>query len=337
MKKLGMCITVSMAMIAPQAMAGNWYMVFATFEKPERQVFYVDAWSIEKGGVNASSEKLQLTTSNKPVNTILKELKLLENIVSINAIEVSEKASAPDVVEYTFEFKCKEKQMRIAESQAWYRNGTSERGSLGWAPLAGNWTQRVYEVVCVPGVREDPKKHNILFVGEHGLSTSLADLTWKAFWADGKRPPYTTTKSSAQVKADFDATTVKLNEAIAANKAMQAQVVQGIEERAKVTPEQAWQDESVRRRLQRPNTLRYKKLEGWISRSEVELVRQSGPPTNFYAQGNVRFLTYYTGTQSTTTNGYGAVLDQSVQECNTTFEIIDDKIIDFKVRGNYCP
>lgn len=102
-------------------------------------------------------------------------------------------------------------------------------------------------------------------------------------------------------------------------------------------------------------TANYEKmLNSWIGAPEIDLVRTWGPPDNQYSSSGIKFITYqkngavyipgtsptYTttmigNTAHTTTSG-GSPGYNIYLNCKTTFEIKDEKIINWKWEGNGC-
>lgn len=102
-------------------------------------------------------------------------------------------------------------------------------------------------------------------------------------------------------------------------------------------------------------TAKYEKaLNSWLGSSELELVRQWGPPQQAYEAGGSKFLVYsnsgtvyipgqapsyqtnYYGNTAYTTP-YGGVPAQNIAvSCETTFEVVDDVITNWTWRGNNC-
>jgi hypothetical protein len=102
-------------------------------------------------------------------------------------------------------------------------------------------------------------------------------------------------------------------------------------------------------------TANYEKiLQSWVGRTELDLVRAWGPPLQTYKTGGSKFLVYssarnvyfagtppaYTTTvigNTAYTNRIGGTPGQIVgMRCQTTFELIDQKIISWQWQGNDC-
>ncbi|WP_153307520.1 lipoprotein [Desulfospira joergensenii] len=102
-------------------------------------------------------------------------------------------------------------------------------------------------------------------------------------------------------------------------------------------------------------TAGYKKIvESWIGASELDLIRSWGPPQQTYETGGVKFLVYNSsrnvylpgraptystkviGNTAYTTSSGGRPARNLNYNCQTTFEVIDDKIVSWKFRGNDC-
>ena len=102
-------------------------------------------------------------------------------------------------------------------------------------------------------------------------------------------------------------------------------------------------------------TANYEKvLSSWVGANEIDLVRAWGAPDNQYETSGTKFLTYQktdnifmpgtAPTYSTTmigntahTTAIGGTRPYNVQmSCKTTFEIKDQKIVNWRWEGNSC-
>lgn len=97
-----------------------------------------------------------------------------------------------------------------------------------------------------------------------------------------------------------------------------------------------------------------KNLNDWIGRPELDLVQSWGPPLSVYETTGVRFLTYQRSgnmflpggapTLHTTvvgntaiTNAYGGTPAMNVAlNCKTTFEVRNQRIVNWRWEGNHC-
>lgn len=95
-------------------------------------------------------------------------------------------------------------------------------------------------------------------------------------------------------------------------------------------------------------------LNAWIGSSEYALIKRWGVPINSYETGGKKFLVFSSRqdivmpgaspTYSTTvigntayTSGYGGTPDQHISMgCTTTFEIENEKVVNWSYRGNDC-
>jgi len=97
-----------------------------------------------------------------------------------------------------------------------------------------------------------------------------------------------------------------------------------------------------------------KVVASWVGSTEIELIRSWGAPQHSYKSGSIKFIVYNssrsvdipgtTPTYKTTligntayTNTTGGTPDQNFQySCETTFEIMDEKIVSWSFKGNDC-
>jgi hypothetical protein len=99
-----------------------------------------------------------------------------------------------------------------------------------------------------------------------------------------------------------------------------------------------------------------KVVRSWIGSSEIELVRNWGPPTQAYETGGSKFLvydnqgqlyipgqaptyhtTYYPYLGTATTQAFGGTPPLLVPtRCTTVFETKDSQIVDYRFEGNKC-
>ena len=96
-------------------------------------------------------------------------------------------------------------------------------------------------------------------------------------------------------------------------------------------------------------------LNGLVGQPQTEIVRQLGVPTRTFTAGNHTFLAYEQqksstiygggpffagGFGSTYGGGFGAFSSFPAEvvprSCETTFEIVDDRVLTWAVRGNAC-
>lgn len=102
-------------------------------------------------------------------------------------------------------------------------------------------------------------------------------------------------------------------------------------------------------------TANYEKtLKSWVGASELDLVRSWGPPQSTHTTGGRTFLvyssarsvlmpgvqpTYTANTYGNTTyvNSHGGMPAQNLNfQCQTTFEVSNEKIVGWSWRGNDC-
>ena len=99
----------------------------------------------------------------------------------------------------------------------------------------------------------------------------------------------------------------------------------------------------------------YKKaVNSWMGSTELDLIRQWGPPQQSYEAGGRKFLVYTSSrnviipgtapTYNTTiigntayTNSIGGTPAQNIGlNCQTTFEVYGDRVVSWRFQGNDC-
>lgn len=102
-------------------------------------------------------------------------------------------------------------------------------------------------------------------------------------------------------------------------------------------------------------TANYEKiLNSWVGATELDLIREWGPPQQSYEAGGRKFVVYtssrnvyisgtapsYTTTiigNTAYTRPVGGTPGQNIGlSCQTTFEILDDRIVSWRWQGNDC-
>lgn len=258
--------------------------------------------------------------------------------ISVPMWIVYESADKPDYSNGTIRNFCDRKINDIYWPFTYWRNDKSSKAESAIALSAKQEVMdKVFNLTCGDAQTAFVAGGFKPIAGDAAKSSYPTNYPWESLWLDGKRPAYANVD-----QATLDAKEAKLRATIADTQATLGSAEAIALSQIKKSNEESefWKDQAERRK-HRPKSKLNPFLEGWLRQNEQYIVQNLGVPDGVYAAGNSRFLTYFNGWAQvlTTTNAAtGEVLGSSQKDfvCELTMELQDDKMIDFKFKGNSC-
>ncbi|WP_434032050.1 hypothetical protein [[Pseudomonas] boreopolis] len=210
-REMGLAFVVALGTVATPAKAGEWWLVFLGGEKPARLVIAVDEDYINPYGFGPGVYKLETLA-------VLENEKLPDWITS-NVIV--------DCAAQTIE----EKLIQISP-----RGGPLQRAPDQPARLPKDAVERqLLEFGCEMGSKKDAERvalrlidntgRGLLYLGGFTIE-GIADLTWKAIWPDGTRPPHNETRTPEEMERDFNNSITRIDQIITLTRAMAGQIIE---------------------------------------------------------------------------------------------------------------
>lgn len=296
MKAMFSALLVAVWILPTPAFAGNWMLVGAQGNAPERRHFYAEfdmisqRYDSEAEGGDAAMMEAAVRSPNMGAYLDARR------VMRVRVVEVFEKPDAPDTIEFTVGIKCKTRQFRLLEAISWQRNGRSEKlTGTAWAPIPGNWLDRVRLVACESeklnkaiaaaqksGKPDSLTRLGLIYAGDMFLGTELSDVTWARFWKDGRRPAYTPTGTPAEQATRKAEALAALREAVGS---FETQVQQRQEDLA--------MQEKMDRALGSANAKFFQEMQGTSGWSEEKVLARWGEPQGFTESNGVRRLVYH--------------------------------------------
>lgn len=296
MKALFAAFLVAIAILPTPAFAGNWMLVGAEGNAPDRRHFYAEFDMIsqryESEAEGGDAAMMDAAVRSRNMGAYLDA----RRVMLVRVVEVLERPESPDTLELTVGIKCRSQQFRVFEATSWQRNGRSEKlAGTGWAAIPKNWVDRVRLIACEPDKlnkaiaaaqksrKPDPlARLGLIYVGKMLLGTELSDVTWAHFWKDGRRPANTSSGTPAEQAARKAETLAALREAVSS---FETQVQQRQEDLA--------MQEKMDRALGSANAKYFQEMQGTAGWSEDKVLARWGDPQGFSESNGVRQLVYY--------------------------------------------
>ncbi|MBO9697888.1 MAG: hypothetical protein J7499_16970 [Sphingopyxis sp.] len=281
MRKYGIALACTCAMLASPARAGERWLVYTGGERPNRIFVVVD-------------------------ETYLDAVPFAEKTYKLETITVLENAKAPDWVSSNMIIDCDRNTLEEKLIQVSPRGG-----KLTTAPdqPAKQPTNPVGEALiafaCDMGPRNSEQRlaarktdltdRGWMYMGP--VTTSdVTDLAWNSMWTDGKRPA-STPRSAAELEREMESLNARRQKALAEAQAIAGEVVEADkrdqQRTAAIMAETEANGAVAKARKRREPAAVVRALESWVTHSEAELVGSWGPPTSFEDRAGTRFLRYY--------------------------------------------
>jgi hypothetical protein len=287
-------------------------------QSPNREVIYIDPRTIE---AKYDIEALQNGTADvsKPPPFVEAD--------SVYIYEGSEKIAR---INGYVRANCATQQMMFLKSWVltWKTDDAYTTPPSKWFSVSSEPKfAKVLQFMCDPKARKDVAK----LVRVSKASDPL-DTTWATAWSDVQKPKFSTTKTLAEARAEFDKTAAR----------SQAIIDKGTKE-AMETRSRILRDEKVTAMEQKALFAKMRSkaspvMNSWLGAQERALVASWGIPSSSYDAAGARFVTYTEGYATQMQDQYGTVQPGSRQEfyCDMTFEIRGGVIKDYRSGGNYC-
>ncbi len=331
----------------------QWILAGESGVKPNRSAIFVDIASVEvneiRGEYGPDGQPYLPEPQKKSVNAEVDAAeaqlaavlgKTTGPFMELKLVVINEAVDVAEFSTMTIRNFCSRKINDISWPLTYWRNGnkSTEPADIVF-PLKPEVMTKILELTC--GDTNAAFERGFKLIEGSDAKTSLPlDYPWEQMWADGARPPYTVTQ------AQKDAAKAE-NAALAAQTQAMIDTALGNAENTARTlkknldeDDAFWKDQ-VERRKYRPKSKLNSFLEAWLRKDEQYIVQNLGVPDGVYVAGNSRFLTYFNGwTQRFTTTdvqtGQVVGIDEQSYVCELTMELLDDKMIDFKFKGNSC-
>lgn len=318
-------------------------IIFVEGDKPSRVAYAAEFLNIYDRSSSISA------FMNSKTDAEFNKLKNEQKQAEMRVIAIYENKTAPESIDMTLEFQCHDMMYRINQAHAMLRDGSEKRIKQDWKPyvssnsaflpvvaskIACNNEQVLNAAKEVSASKNGQNfsafdKLGIVYIGDLDRLQAV-DTVWKTVLADGIRPAYKAKTLTAQelkewnMKLDHQLTEAK--QQIAGNKALAAAALVDMQE------EQAFKKEISANTKKHTDMFgreskQFKQLKWILGKTENEIVRKSGAPSNVTEAGDARFLTYYNeyfipgvGYSHVNNNGYGVYGGTSVT-CELTLEL----------------
>jgi len=283
-------------------------IIFVEGDKPSRVAYAAEFLNI----YDHSSSLTALM--NAQTDADYKKLQKEQKQVEMRVIAIYENKTAPESIDMTLEFQCHKEAYRIIQAHAMLRNATEKRTKQDWKPYAsGNSAFPIVasKVACEHELVSNAAKEvaaskngqdfsafdklGIIYIGDLDR-LQVVDTVWKTILADGTRPAYKgKTLTAQETKAWNDKLDKKLAEA---KKQASDYEALASTELGKMKEEQEFKKEIAANNKKHTDLFgreskQYKQLKWLVGKTEKDIVRKAGSPTNVVEAGDARFLTYY--------------------------------------------
>jgi hypothetical protein len=352
MQKLLMFAATLLGLWATTAYCESRWVIAGEYgQKPERILVLIDLGETKLDEIRGEYGPGGLPYSNGPKKKSVNESvdaaevalaavvgKTTGPFISVPMWVVYESADKPDYSNGTIRNFCDRKINDIYWPFTYWRNDTSSKDESAIAlSTKREVMDKVLNLTCGDTQAAFVAGGFKPIVGDDAKTTYPTNYPWKSVWLDGKRP------ASAEIdQATLDAREAKIRATIADTQAMlgKSEAI-ALGQIKKSNDESAFWIDQAERRKHRPKSKLNPFLEGWLRQNEQYIVHNLGVPDGLYVVGNSRFLTYFNGWSQvfTTSNALtGEVVGSSQKDyvCELTMELQDDKMIDFKFKGNSC-
>jgi hypothetical protein len=293
---------------APRPDSSTWYAIFGEGTKPNRTLYFAKEGFIQESVIAQSFGDIKVIESPNR---------------SIELMIVNESEKQADSIYKKIRLDCNTKQKYVEEMNfIAYRNGTHD-STKQTSPqaISAPWQHQLARFACGP-MADLSVANGFLSLGSID-QFKLVDLAWGTSWKDGTRPPYTTTKTLAQMRQDVQRYKEQLD---GMRKTIDEVYLKGAaspEDRLRADLDQTHKDaaramEDTRRRSNVFNPV----METWIGATEEQLVSVWGRAQNSGVDANGdRTLTYTYGYTDQGINGYGAVVSEYPHYCDITWSL----------------
>ncbi len=210
-KKWGLFAAAIAALAASPAMADEWWLVFMGGEKPARLVVAIDEDYIGQSGFFGGVFKLET-------------LAILEN------------EKSPDWITSNVIVDCVDKTIEEKLIQISPRGGPLERAPDQPPRAPKDAVERqLLQFGCEMGLKTEAERaafrqvdnmeRGMLYLGQFSIE-GIADLTWKAIWPDGTRPPHNETRTPEELESETKRSLKHIQDIITLTRAMAGQVIE---------------------------------------------------------------------------------------------------------------
>lgn len=343
LKIISLIFTLTLPCISFAAPIG---IIFVEGEKPSRVAYAAEF-------INIYDHSSSLTAlMNAQTDADFKKLQKEQKQVEMRVIAIYENKTAPESIDMTLEFQCQKKVYRINQAHAMLRDATEKRTKQDWKPytsansalpivaakvaceheLVSNATKKVS--ASKNGEDFSPfDQLGIIYIGDLDR-LQVVDRVWETILADGTRPAYKEKKLTDQelknwnTKLDKQLTEAK--QQAASNEALASAALGDMKE------EQAFKKEISANNKKHTDLFgreskQFKQLKWLIGKTEKDIVRKSGAPTNVIEAGDARFLTYY---NEYFIPGVGYYLDNNGNEVYGGTSVTCELNIELRQRGS---
>jgi len=288
-----------------------WIHIGQTGSKPNRVMYYAyEGWMFDRTDPGAKANEIMRDANPKTIDVRIKALKQVE----IEVLQVFESPKSPAFMRMYLVFDCGKRQYFIKEAEAIARNNVPHKSSRAeWQAVPNNWLDRAHFVACEEetwrqaghddltesrksGKGGQPRMQalGLGMVGEWGgtrAEPEVDNFTWKTFWADGSRPPFTD-KRTPKEEEIYQAHIARNKQVQAENQNAASQIdkmTAGIEGQLKgMDSETQFQNEIAKNFSKHPNRL-YDVYKGM---TEEQLADSRGVPSGSSTSGNLRSIVY---------------------------------------------
>ncbi len=288
-----------------------WIHIGQTGNKPNRVMYYAyEGWMFDRTDPGAKTNEIMRDANPKTIDARIKALKQVE----LEVLQVFENPKSPAFMRMYLVFDCGKRQYFIKEAEAIARNNVPHKSSRAeWQAVPNNWLDRAHFVACEEdtwrqagkddltesrksgeGAQPRMQALGLAMVGEWGgtrAEPEVDNFTWKTFWADGSRPPFTD-KRTPKEEEIYQAH-------IARNKLVQAEnqkaagqidtMTAGIESQLKGMDAETQFQQEIASNFKKKGSKYYSTFKGL---TEEQLVDVRGVPTTASTHGDLRLLLY---------------------------------------------
>lgn len=328
------------------SLAAPMGIIFVEGDKPSRVAYVAEFLNI----YDHSSSLTALM--NAQTDADYKKQQNEQKQVEMRVIAIYESKTAPESIDMTLEFQCHKKAYRIYQAHAMLRNATEKRTKQDWKPYtSGNSALSIAasKVACEHELVSNAAKEvaaskngqdfsafdklGIIYIGDLDR-LQVVDTVWKTILADGTRPAYKgKTLTAQETKAWNDKLDKKLAEA---KKQASDYEALASTELGKMKEEQEFKKEIAANNKKHTDLFgreskQFKQLKWLVGKTEKDIVRKSGAPTNVTEAGGARFLTYF---NEYFIPGVGYYLDNNGNEIHGGTTVTCELIIELRQRGS---
>lgn len=333
-------------------------IIFMEGEKPSRVVYTAQFLNTYEHATSISA------FMNSNTNEEFEKLRNEQRQVEMRVVATYENKTAPESIDMTLLFQCHNKMYRIYSAHAMFRDGSDKQTKQDWKsydsansafPMVASKiacdNEQVLNAAKEVAASENGQnfsafdKLGIIYIGDLDRFQAV-DTVWKTVLADGIRPAYNAKTLTAQElkewNAKLDQQIAEAKQQIAGNNGLASTALNDMQE------EQAFKKEISANTKKHTDMFgreskQLKQLKWILGKTENEIVKKSGAPSNVTEAGDARFLTYYNeyfkpgvGYADIDNNGYGVYSGTSVT-CELTLEFrkgsskSDFRVVDYRI------